>query len=326
MTPFQLALSKGRDRYNTRFALARYRSRDLSAADFLAHLRDRVGPVVDAAGVDADPVPLTDALVELSLRLAERGWLAEGTPTALAFAALPSVARAAGAAPDRVPAALLTAARHVAAAPVGDVAGWLAAVAEVAAVVPPAEVDLLLGAAAVAAWRHGVALLRRSAVDTMRALPTEVLVRALGSPVSADGVDRMAADPWAAPVGGEPGLLLRGRVGAFTGFGGQFPRPPVVRAVGGRWYAESAGAAWEVAADRYGWDLRQVAAVPEPDGTAVPPVSPVRLGAAGEVTDGRGGVLRLPELADATSVAGVGDTLAITTRYSHRIVFVGRSS
>ncbi|WP_156756234.1 serine/threonine-protein kinase [Actinokineospora pegani] len=320
-SPFHQALERNRDRYNAQFALARHRTRSLSATEFLDHLRAHVGPVVDASGVD-DPVPLTDALVSLSLRLAERGWLTEGTPTARAFAALPMLAWFVGHAPTRVPAAVLNAARTIDAAPRGQLGRWLGAMVRMAGVIPPDRTDLLLDAGAVAAWRCGVALLRRSALAALRGLPADVAAVALGDPVDGPTLQRLAADPWAAPAGGEPGLLVRERVGAFTGFGGPFPRPPVVRAVDGRWYAEVSERAWEVAVDRFGWDLRRVPAVPA--GAAAG--SSLRFDGVGEVSDGRGGVLRLPELAATTSVAGIGDTLAVTTRYSHRIVFVGRSA
>ena len=316
LTPFQRALESRRDHYNTRFRMAHHRNRSLSAAELLAHLRTRVGPVVDAAG--GDPVAVTDALVELSFAAAERGALGSAV-----FGVLPALAGAIGVAPRRVPSAVFNAAQHLSGS---DLAGWLRTMRVLGALVPPEEVDRLLAAGAVAAWRHGLARLRGSALATAATLAPDLRAVALGasSPVSDEALATMAADPWAAPNARGP-VALRAvrRVGAFTGFGGAFRRPPQVFAIDGRWFAV-ADRTWEVVADRFGHALRPVPSLPR----GASGVSELGLRPGGLVVDqnGPGGALALPELASATSVAGHGGTLAVTTSLSHAVVFVARTT
>jgi hypothetical protein len=318
LTPFQRALRERRDQVNARFRMARHRNRSLSAAEVLAHLRTRIAPVVDAAGGDERAV--TDALVELTFTAAERDAL--GSP---AFAALPAVAGAIGAAPSRVPSAVFNAARHLADAD-ADQAGWLRTVGTLGALVPPAEVERLLAACAVAAWRHGLARLRPSALAAAATLAPDLRGVALGaaSPVPDAALAALAADPWAEPNARGP-VALRAvrRVGAFTGFGGRFRRPPVVHAVGGRFFAVADGT-WELVVDRYGAAFRAVAALP--DERRGEPELVLRPG--GRVVDAAspGVALALPELASPTSVAGHGGTLAVTTALSHAVVFVARTT
>ncbi|GLZ36762.1 hypothetical protein [Actinokineospora sp. NBRC 105648] len=310
LTPFQRALAAGRDRYNARYRQARRRD----PAAFLAHLRDRVGPVVDAAGVEADPVPLTDVLVELSLQVGELDRAEAG------FALLRELAPFAGVAPRRVPAAVLNALRHLADSPTGDPVAWSATVVELAARIPARDPDTLLAAGGVAAWRHGLARLRPSALARAAALRPDLLGIALGTTSTVD-LSALAADPWASPAAaGRPRLQVVRRVGAFTGFGGAFRRPPLIHAAEGRWYATVDEQTWEITTDRFGHALRRVAEAP-----TGPATGDLTLRPGGRVVDGRD-ALDVPELATATSVAAVGATLAATTTFSHSIVFVARTT
>ncbi|WP_258903824.1 hypothetical protein [Actinokineospora sp. UTMC 2448] len=316
LTPFQRALEARREQYNARFRMARHRNRSLSPADVLAHLHTRVGPVVAAAG--GDPVEVTDALVELSFAAAERDALSSPV-----FDVLPALAGFVGAAPRRVPAAVLNAALHLADA---DLAGWLRTLGTLGRLIAPSAPDRLLAAGAVAAWRHGLARLRASALAAAAELAPDLRAVALGvsSPVSDAALAALAADPWAEPnARGAVAVRAVRRVGAFTGFGGRFRRPPVVHAVGGRWFAV-ADQTWELVADRFGAALLPVPGLP-PGPPGVPELS---LRPGGLVVDdaGPGGALALPELASATSVAGHGGTLAVTTAYSHAVVFVARTT
>lgn len=316
LTPFQRALAARRDQHNARFRMARHRNRALSPADVLDHLRTKVGPVVDAAG--GDPAEVADALVELSFAAAERDALSSPV-----FDVLPALAGFIGAAPRRVPAAVLNAALHLSDA---DLTGWLRTMRTLGSLIAPTSPDRVLAAGAVAAWRHGLARLRTSALVAARELAPDLRAVALGaaSPVSDDALAALAADPWAEPNARGP-LAVRAvrRVGAFTGFGGRFRRPPVVHAVDGRWFAV-ADQTWEVVADRYGSALRPVPALP----AGAPGVPELALRPGGLVVDesGPGGALALPELASATSVAGHGGTLAVTTPNTHAVLFVARTT
>lgn len=291
LSPFHRALRERRDRYNAQFRLAR----SLDATEFLAHLRDAVGPVVDAAGGDA--VAVADALVDLSVALAGRREV---------WPLLRAVAPFVGAAPRRVPVSLANALYHLGSAPSGRPAEWVEAMVAVAG--RAHDVEELLDAGAVAAWRCGLARLRSSAVQVARRLRPELLAVALGS--STVDLD----SPWSGP---SAGLRVVSRVGAFRGFGGVFARPPMVSTSDGSWYASDGVDAWRVYADRFGFGYQRVVSVPSPgpnDGLLLD---------GGRVVDPVGGrVLEVPELAEAASWASFGGTLAATTPWTHAIVFV----
>lgn len=322
LTPFHTVLAARRERYNQQFRLARHHTRGLDPQEFLTHLRDVVGPIVDAVRHDHEAV--CDALVELSLALASRGRLAASGAVADGLRRfLPAVPGLVAAEPRRLPAAVVNALHHLDTSPTGDPAGWLDTMLELR--LRTANVSELLAAGAVAAWRRGLAQLRSSALDTAATLPEHLVRIALGTSVAVD-IDRLVADPWLDPklTGRDSAvLLLARRVGGFRGFGGTFRRPPTVSTSDGRWYATDGEDAWRVFADRFGVSLGRVAALPDEPGD----VGPLVLKAGGVVVDTTtGAALELPELADATSWASAGGTLAATTPWTHGILFVARTA
>jgi hypothetical protein len=302
LSPFQAALAARRDVYNARFRLARHRSRNLDASAFLAHLRDAVAPIVDGCG--ADPLPVADALVELSLELAPRGQDAQ------LWRLLGSMGALVGAAPRRVPVALANALHHLRSSPTGRVDEWVSTMISLGALTD--RPDSLLDAGAVAAWRCGLAQLRSSALQRAGHVRPDLLEIALGSEVD---FPRLVADPWFDPA--QSGLRVVRRVGAFRGFGGVFARPPLVSTSDGCWFATDGAGSWRMYADRFGVAFRRVASVPaagQNDGLTLD---------SGKVTDAATGqVLDVAELAEATSWASSGGTLAATTPWSHAILFV----
>ena len=312
LSPFQAVLERRREVYNARFRLARHRTGALDPQEFLAYLRDVVGPVVDVA---TEPEPVCDALVELSLELASRGRLG-GEFARL----LPAVAPFLTADPRRLPMALANAIHHLESSPTGSADGWVDTMTELAGHTTSA--DELLAAGAVAAWRHGLAQLRTAALATAATVPVPLLGIALGTSSTVD-LARLAADPWCSPgTTSSPALLLVRRVGAFRGFGGTFRRPPTVSTSDDRWYASDGVDTWRVFADRFGVSLGRVAAAPagslDTGGLTL---------SDGQVLDTETGLsLDLPELADATSWASAGGTLAATTPWTHGILFVARTA
>jgi hypothetical protein len=321
LSPFHTVLAARRERYNQQFRLARHHTKGLDPQEFLAHLRDVVGPIVDA--VRHDPEPVCDALVELSLALAARGRLgSSGAVTAGLRRFLPAVPGLVAAEPRRLPLAVVNALHHLDVSPTGDPDGWLDTMLELS--LRAANVSELLDAGAVAAWRRGLAQLRTSALETAARLPTPLVRIALGTASTVD-LARLATDPWLDPALSERDssvLLLARRVGGFRGFGGTFRRPPAVSTSDGRWYATDGEDAWRVFADRFGVSLGRVASLPAEPGD----VGPLVLKAGGVVVDTTTGAsLELPELSDATSWASAGGTLAATTPWTHGILFVART-
>ena len=308
LSPFQTVLEKRREQYNARFRLARHRTGSLDPQEFLAYLRDVVGPVVDVA---AEPEPVCDALVELSLELASRGRLG-GEFARL----LPAVAPFLTADPRRLPMALANALHHLE----SSGAAWVDTMTRLAGEATSA--DSLLAAGAVAAWRHGLARLRTAALTTAATLPLPLLGIALGTSSTVD-LARLEADPWCSPGAlGEPALLQVRRVGAFRGYGGTFRRPPTVSTSDGRWYASDGVDTWRVFADRFGVSLGRVPGVPAGSFNT----GGLRLSGSQVVDTETGLSLDLPELADATSWASADATLAATTPWTHGILFVARTA
>lgn len=322
LSQFHTILAVRRERYNQQFRLARHHTRGLDPREFLTHLRDVVGPIVDA--VRHDPEPVCDALVELSLALAARGRLGSSGAVADGLRRfLPAVPGLVAAEPRRVPLAVVNALHHLDVSPTGDPGGWLDTMLELS--LRTANVSELLDAGAVAAWRRGLAQLRGSALATAARLPAPLVRIALGTSSTVD-LDRLCADPWLDPALTDRDsavLLLARRVGGFRGFGGTFRRPPTVSISDGRWYATDGDDTWRVHADRFGVSMRRAASVPADAGD----VGPLVLKAGGEVIDTTtGATLDLPELADATSWASADGTLAATTPWTHGILFVARTA
>lgn len=318
LSQFHTVLAQRRDRYNQQFRLARHHARGLDPAEFLTHLRDVVGPIVDA--VHHDPEPVCDALVELSLALAQRGRL--GVMADGLRRLLPAIPELVAAEPRRLPVAVVNALHHLEVSPTGDPAGWLDTMLELRP--HTANVPEFLDAGAVAAWRRGLARLRDAALTAAARLPDQLVRIALGVKSTVD-VARLVADPWLDPSidGHAEALLLARRVGGFRGFGGTFRQPPLVSVSNGRWYAYDGEDAWRVHADRFGVHLGRVTDLPADTGE----VGPLVLKAGGIVHDtATGAALELPELADATSWASAGGTLAATTPWTHGILFVARTA
>lgn len=327
LSPFQTVLAARRERYNAQFRLARQRNRTLDAQEFLTHLRDVVGPVVDSVG--AKPTPVADALVELSLELAARGRLnRSGGGVADGLRRLvPALSEFLAADPRRLPASVLNALHHLDISPTGDPAAWIDTMIEIADRLDPADgASPLLDAGVVAAWRCGLAQLRAAALETARRVRPNLLSVAFATRSTVDSavLDRLADDPWLDPAiaGADRRLLLLARrVGGFRGFGGTFTRPPLVSTSDGRWYATDGDGCWRVFADRFGVSLRRVAAIPAGETSG-----PLVLADGGVVSDtATGATLELPELTDATSWAASGGTLAATTPWTHGILFVART-
>jgi hypothetical protein len=316
---FQRVLAERRDRYNALYAQARRNARNLDAPGFLGQLRDLVGPAVDAAAATgADPLPVADALVELSLVLSTRGTLRNTDGLRLV---LPELASFVGRDPRRVPVAVVNALHHLESAPDGRPGAWLDTMITASRVVP--DVPALLDVGAVAAWRCGLAQLRAAALRTAERLTPQLRGIALGVSTVDDSVlAHLTADPWfdpAAPAA-TPELRLVRRVGQFRGFGGVFTRPPTVLRAADGWYATDGGTAWRIHADRYGTGFRRVPTLP-----AALPLPPQWTLRAGGLQSG-GMALDLPELNEMSSWAAHEGTAAVTTPFTHAILLIARTT
>jgi hypothetical protein len=217
-----------------------------------------------------------------------------------------------------VASAVLNAVHHLDDADTGRPDLWVQAMLDLADEVT--SVRALLDAGVVAAWRCGLARLRSTALAVASTMDATTLGLALGTDESVD-LALLADDPWRDPAATAAGrLLVVRRLGAFRGFGGTFAIPPTVSHVDGRWYAGDGTGCWQLHADRFGAALTRVAQPPSGAG----PTSTLRL-ERGRVSDGTDH-LDVPELADVTSWAASGGTLAATTRWTHSVLFVARTA
>ncbi|ALG12423.1 hypothetical protein AOZ06_41160 [Kibdelosporangium phytohabitans] len=301
-SPFHRALAANRDRYNAQFRLARHRSRNLDANAFLKHLQDFVGPIVDAAG--GDPVEVTDALVDLS-------FATNGRMSALLHKILLDQARFLAMEPRRVSVALANALHHLESQPDTRPTAWVSFLFHRSKLVD--TVDAFLDLAAVAAWGFGLAALRESALAVAARLHPDLLWAITGS----QDVEQVRADPWWTAY--PKGLRVVRKLGAFRGFGGTFVRPPTVFLSRGLLHATDGENTWRVYADIHGGALRKTEhATPEVQ-------SPTFTLSRDGVVSLNGESRALPQLAGASSWASFGNTLAVTTPWTHSITFVAQS-
>lgn len=265
---FQRVLNADRERYNQLFKLARATRPNLDGEAFALSLRTWVAPLVEAvARVDADRLETATAeLYEVALALLAGGQSPLPDQPQLLdqlwVELLPEFADSVAAQPRRVAGALSNAvlylSRHQARWPM-----WIDGMRDVhSELESPADIDTLLGAGQVLAWRAGVAAFRRAALERAQNLPTRVLAACLGWPtadpeVLASMLQRMSDDPWVEPLPayGPPQLMEVGRVGGFLGLGGHFLSLPIILFDRGRLRLLDAQGEHALCADSYGAQL-----------------------------------------------------------------------
>jgi hypothetical protein len=203
---------------------------------------------------------------------------------------------------------------------------WLTSMGELGST--DAEVETILEAGQVAAWRAGLAHFRQPALAICRRLDARLARIALG--LSASGadlgslLDALQADPWVSPAtlaaGANKNRVLRlvAAVGAFRGFGGPFLRPPRVASVDNRFLVGDGEGCWILCADVFGATLTRVALEMPQDSAAT---SRFRLDKQGKVSTAEGSC-SFPILRDATSMAATDTTLAVTTLWTHKVYLV----
>ena len=333
-SPLAEVLGRGRERFNARFAQTVALGRPLDGEAFKAHLRDVVEPIAEAVSrvrpdrIDAVVTAAYDVSVELMgaglLGPGQRhpavgeGWrqVLPAVPWLLAEHPLATI--------GTVTNALYNLSLQRGARP----RVWIEAMAAIG----PEVTDLAVFRAAghVVAWRSGMPQHRLAALDSCRALPSALALRALGAGAGADGaglphaIDRMQADPWLKPERalGAPGkrtLRIVSVAGGFRGFGGVFRTPPRVTAArGGGLIARDLDDHWLLEADVFGTSLQRLQQVPP------------RAAAGGDSpVDARGRVslddcaAQFDELREPTSFAALPPTLAVTVPRSHLVFLLG---
>jgi len=318
------ALERRREHYNALFVEAQRRSAELDPSDLLDHLRQRVLPIFQALpeiSSDAEDrvleVLYRSSLELLSRRLAGRH-AARGTINAVWEQLLPRAARLVAVAPRRVVAALSNAASHLDGVPSARSNEWLERMSR--AVAQCADLETLIGAGQVAAWRAGLCHFRPAALGLCHTLAPDVLDALLGWPPAsrARALQRLESRRFLYPEGDALGLAAVGQLGGFTGFGGPFSRPPRLGTSDGLLLAYDHESSWEIHADAFGSLLRRAAVGLQPEPT---PPAPFSVSSDGSVTWGPLAA-RFPAIVGATEVAAVEELLAVALPHSHQVLLI----
>ncbi len=330
---FVETLRAEREKLNGKFAHRLRGGHRIDADAFLQHLEQRVAPLVEQVEV-VMPERTRGALLALydaSLDLfaasllgpdAKMPWVQLVWSNVLPAVAAEVLARQ----PQQVAGCLCNASFQIASQRGTRPEQFVARMQQVA----PQCVSLteLLEAGKIAAWQVGMVQFRAAALEAAGALRPSLAGLALGI-VEATSADELATllgrlreNVWmtveaACGGGSRAAIICTATAGAFTGFGGDFIRPPLVRFDGQRLLASDGRWQWELLADAYGVWLRRIGSAPVKH--------PKTANEPGIAIDARGiirwGMLTLaqPHLAHASSFACSGQTLAITIPTSHHV-------
>lgn len=322
-------LDAQRDALNERFATRRRGGAKIEPAAFLTHLREAIIPLVAEVHTrlsERAPVALT-ALYDASLDLFAACLLGPETK-------LPAVQRVWA---ELLPAAVSLLAREPVLL-VGCLCNAVFQVAQQRGTRPELWLDRMRSAlpkcssasdvmdsGLVAAWQAGMPQFRDPALAAAERMKPKLAAVALGLTVEnpADAVAALKRDRWCRiGVASSPALSPVGHAGAFSGFGGPFPRPPAVRCVGGRLIVSVGESGhWRMVADAYGvWFRRMEETKSKPE----PLPADVAVDAQGTVKWGRV-ACKAPHLAGHTAVACDGETLAVTIPTSHHVFLFART-
>lgn len=320
MTPaFAELLRGGRAEYNHRYVLAAQRWPGIEPAAFGELLGGPVDALVAAvakAAPSAAPAA-ANALYDITLSLLGQRWIGPAGRAPRILQGWEVLGSRAPVLLGLQPAVLLT---GVANALVhwsahGGGQAWIDTLAALAARARSPEE--LLRAAQVAAWRHGMAQYRDSALERTRSLERELLAICFGLPLAQwqDGMlERLRSDRWYRPDAIEAERpRVATRVGAFVGFGGRFAEPPLVALVDGEPLLHAAGARYSLHVDAYGACVQ-----PHGEGKlAAAFVLPTGWRVDGGRLHTREQTLPFLEQGPITSAVAQGDSLVLTHAYAH---------
>lgn len=333
---FVQALKAQRDALNARYALRVRSGAKIDSDSFLDHLHQRVAPLVEAVNAEwPGRVPATvSALYEASLDLFAGSLLGPSAKLPeldrVWMDLLPANLRLLACEPVGIVGCLCNAAFQVAQQRGTRLDQWLA---RMQAALPICDsLARVLEVGQVAAWQAGMAQFRSAALEVAQRLPTNLAAPSLGlsgdlSPQTlTTAMKRLQANPWLTVSAAMEGkavpqqLKCVGQAGSFTGFGGDFARPPVTTCSAGRLLATDGRSTWQLIADAYGTWFRRL-----PDGKVVRGRLPADVGVerSGKLNWGKL-VLQVPELANPTGFACDGATLAVTIATSHHVFLFAR--
>jgi len=332
---FARILQSHRDRYNAKFAEARWHRPKLEPEAWASLLRTTVAPIVEA--VDRVQPELAaeaaEALYDLALELLGQDLLGPRSPHPAVAAGwealLPRLGRFVANAPRQVAGSVTNALYNLSTTRGARPMDWIGSLSSLAEACPDTLTLLQLGQ--VMAWRAGLAHYRLDALEIVTRLAAAnvpLAGAALGlpadEPVPLEGViDRLLANPWLSPIAAAgpaqaPSAPLRlvARVGDFRGLGGEFLTPPLVMAADGRLVVKEGERWWFLAADVFGATLYRAPEQGVKPQTIVPPEWKGALEAVKQAG--------YPHPQTISSLAAIDTTLATTSSLSHRVHLFAR--
>lgn len=333
--PFATVLRQAREDFNVRFVRARRSYPKLDAGAFSAFLLNAVDPLVSAvATAKPDAVFETaSAGYDVALELAGHGLLG---PRYLAIeegwrSILPTVPMLVAGAPNRVLAAISNALHHLTITPGARVTEWVSNMTRLAPKCVDLEAFLHLGQ--FASWRAGLAHYRDEAMKLVPLLKPELVLPALGI----DSTDawpaiygRLQRNPWDDLKRVTPSeLRIAAEAGAFRGFGGLFPEPPLVTAANGHFYVTSGDGSWMLTADCFGATFHRATPAEAQPGRSAPPPRNLRVEKDKVIrgsTIKKAETLSLADYGPVTSHVTTLTTLAVTTAYTHAVLLIPLTS
>jgi hypothetical protein len=320
--PLADVLRRGRGAFNAKFMAASTADTPIAPEGFQHHLVITLDPIVRS--VSAEFAERTEAvavaLFDLSLELFTRNLLGPAAKYPDIDSAwrdlLPRMPRLMAREPAQVAGAVTNALYNLSRTPGARPEQWIAKMSGVATACQ--NTSELLACGSVLAWRCGMPQYRRSALDKARLLPplltTKVLDLLSGTAPEqlAEVIGRLQLNPWILPEvaltrRATPGELKRvAKAGAFRGFAGPFLAPPTVARVNGELVASDGTATWRLHADIYNSLLLRCEPGPADSNDDAQ-------------TRWREQIPRFPELANATSIAALEHTVAVTIPTSHHL-------
>lgn len=324
--PLAEVLRASRGEFNSLFALARQRFRDLSGDDVFAFVRESIDPLAQAvAQFDAQRVAdVVHAAYEIGVdlvghKLAGQALTERAVEQAWREVAVTN-ARLVALEPVRLLAALCNAVHQIRGTPGADHRRWVTAMRDLGPQCQDVATWLRLGQ--LAGWRAGLAHYRLSALAVAAQVPETAVRAVLDLPAStavADALAGLRRDPWFDPT--QRGLRLIRRYGAFRGFGGQFLAPPRVAAHGDELLVLSGDICWHLYADRFGTTLHRAPRELWPAKSAALPQA-LRV-QGGRVSEGPAQV-DLSAVGAITSVACTPTTVVCTNERTHALALLAR--
>jgi hypothetical protein len=312
---FASLLASGRAQFNARAAEARRRFPALDMAAFGAFLRDGVDPLVVAVAAAAPERVggATLAAYDMALELVGHGLAGPAAKNPFLNTVwrelAPQFALLLASAPVDALGMLSNAAIHIACVAGARPAQWQR---ELAALAPQiATLAQLRAVGQVLAWRAGVAHFRQGALAAADTLPPALALAAFGEPGASwpQVHAQLMANPWRGNAEGR-------EFGSFSGLGGDFATPPLVRATEDGFIVRSAERHYLLVADACGAVLHSATAQEFDHAQTGAPAS-VRLDGATLQIGARRIELDVP--AGDIAIAANAHTLAVTSPWTHAI-------